>query len=82
MSEKTTGSRKGKSHVSARSRGAATEPKIPGKGSAVARWRRVLTLADQAIEAFSAGDRERLESTLEALRAIAAQAVRDFDSLR
>lgn len=54
---------------------------IPGKASPSARWRRIRTLAEQGLELASAGDLERTKSTLEAILAIASQAVREFEEL-
>ncbi|MCS7239077.1 MAG: hypothetical protein NZ899_12535 [Thermoguttaceae bacterium] len=51
----------------------------PGKASPSARWRRVRALAEQAVQFAGAGDLERTKSTVEAILAIASQAIRELE---
>ncbi len=57
----------------------SSAPWVPGKASPVARWRRLVNLADQALQASESGDSEKVKALLEAIRAIATLALRDFE---
>jgi hypothetical protein len=54
--------------------------RIPGKSSPGSRWRRVLTLAEQAVEALHKGHAPQALLALEAIAGIARRALEDLPS--
>jgi hypothetical protein len=59
-----------------RTSGGSESPRwVPGKASHSSRWRRVIALTNQAMEALKTGKTETARDCLQAIRAIAQQAL-------